>query len=147
MDFVFGGFAGLLTASDRHRAINILNVVTGTEAVEAQPDFHAAIAADPETIGIVISGTGSKVASRTRAGVVKSGGGGLYLGDLGSAADIGRRSIHATTSRPAAKKPRTSFGGRWLIFLARMNPIRWLRRCIGLLRQQRSWRGLPERCL
>ncbi|MCB0826160.1 MAG: hypothetical protein KDC26_08215 [Armatimonadetes bacterium] len=96
VDFVFGGFAGLLTASDRHRAINILNFVTGTEAVEAQPDFHAAIAADPETIGIVISGTGSKVASRTRAGVVKSGGGGLYLGDLGSAADIGRRAIHAT---------------------------------------------------
>lgn len=95
-DYAFGGFAGLLTSSDRHRAISILEAVTGIGAIDAQPDFHAAIAAEPESVGIVISGTGSKVASRTRAGIVKSGGGGLYLGDLGSAADIGRRAIHAT---------------------------------------------------
>ncbi|MDK3156146.1 N-acetylmuramic acid 6-phosphate etherase [Kamptonema cortianum] len=86
-------FAGLLTSSDRFRAISYLEAIVKADKIDAYPDYYAALYADPTADLIIIAGTGSLVASKTPQGVVKSGGGGPLLGDEGSTFDIGRRAL------------------------------------------------------
>jgi len=92
-----GCFAGLLTAQDRERAIRILQEVTGVRSIDARPDYHATLSAcSPDTSACLIVGTGSLVASRTDAGIVKSGGGGPLLGDDGGGFSLGREALRLT---------------------------------------------------
>lgn len=99
-DFVAGCFAGLLTESDRHRAIALVEGVTRCRNIAAFPDYRASLAACPDTKLIVISGTGALIASKTADGVRKSGGGGPLLGDQGSAFDLGRKALARTVLTP-----------------------------------------------
>jgi len=100
--YATGCFAGLLTDADRHRALNLLESLVGSEClVSAYPDFHASLAAEEATDLIVIAGTGALIASRDDQGVVtKSAGGGPLLGDFGSAFDVGRRALGETVLAP-----------------------------------------------
>jgi len=89
-------FAGLLTAQDRETAIGYLSDIIPAPNIEARPDFHATVAAAPDCDAIVIAGTGTIIASGLSDGtIVKSGGGGILLGDEGSAMSIGRNAIAA----------------------------------------------------
>ncbi len=95
-DFVAGCFAGLLTHEDRHRAdAELAKLFQGAKAV-AMPDYGAAVAsAPPGTSVIVAAGTGSVIASMVDGRIVKSGGGGPLLGDVGSGFDIGRWGLRS----------------------------------------------------
>ncbi len=97
---VCGCFAGLLTREDAAQAEALLREVTGCQRTEARPDFHAAyVACPPETTICVISGTGSLVCSEHKGGMVKSGGGGPWFGDHGSAFGIVRTAIGELVKR------------------------------------------------
>lgn len=90
-DFVAGCFAGLLTEDDRRRALELLSWAAPRAKVVAEPDYVAALMACDEGTDIcLIAGTGSLICSRFEGKVVKSGGGGYLLGDVGSACQYGR---------------------------------------------------------
>ncbi len=94
VDAICGCFAGILTPQDASDAAAILKSVSGAEVAVARPDFHAALsAADPDTTCCVIAGTGSLVFSNASGEIVKSGGGGPLLGDVGSAFSIARAAL------------------------------------------------------
>lgn len=105
-DFAVGCFAGMLTHSDRLRAMNLLSQANIAEQIEVEPDYAAALAADPLCHTILISGTGCIVASRINGQLVKTAGGGPLLGDTGSVFDLGRIAINETflntTQKPAS---------------------------------------------
>lgn len=90
VDACYGCFAGLLTANDRYRAIGILEQSVQSQRFGADPDFAAALAADPKADHVLISGTGCIVACRQQGKLVKTGGGGPLLGDQGSVFDLVR---------------------------------------------------------
>ena len=91
-----GCFAGLLTAQDKEEAEKLLKQATKAEKVEARPDFHAAWEVAKENSDVlVIAGTGAIVCSESEGKVVKSGGGGILLGDEGSAMSVGRNALYA----------------------------------------------------
>lgn len=93
-DTVCGCFAGLLTPEDKASVEAMLKEVSGADKALGLPDFHAALrASGPDATACVISGTGSLVFSRTNGDVVKSGGGGPLLGDVGSAFAISREAL------------------------------------------------------
>jgi len=90
-DFVAGCFAGLLTQTDRDRAIELLQEIAPNAKIRAEPDYAAALmACEPGTDICLVGGTGSLVCSNFEGRVVKSGGGGYLLGDVGSASQYGR---------------------------------------------------------
>lgn len=90
-DFIAGCFAGLLTEDDRRRATELLTWAAPKAQVIAEPDYVAALLACDEGTDIcLIAGTGSLICSRYEGRVVKSGGGGYLLGDIGSACQYGR---------------------------------------------------------
>ncbi len=93
-DYACGCFAGLLTDADRQRAIHIIANILPETQIAAYPDFHASLAAEPNTDLIIIAGTGALIASKSPTGVIKSAGGGPLLGDHGSAFDLGRRALN-----------------------------------------------------
>lgn len=92
---VAGCFAGLLTAAQADQARSLLTRSFGTSRCTAVADYAAALrACDDRNALLVISGTGSLVASRTSTGhLVKSGGGGPLLGDVGSGYAVGRLAL------------------------------------------------------
>lgn len=95
IESVAGCFAGLLTDSQATEAKLLIAEIFKTPRCVAVPDYAAALRAcdDPNAL-LVISGTGSLVASRTGTGsLVKSGGGGPMLGDDGSGFALGRLAI------------------------------------------------------
>lgn len=93
---VVGCFAGLVSMDQESAIRNILLEITNCPKIQIYPDYAASLFAAPtDTDVVVISGTGSIVCSRQGEAIVKSGGGGLLLGDFGSAFDIGRTLIHA----------------------------------------------------
>jgi len=100
-DFTCGCFAGLLTDTDRQRAIQLIANILPETQISAYPDFHASLAAEPNTDLIIIAGTGALIASKSPTGVVKSAGGGPLLGDHGSAFDLGRRALNKLVLNPA----------------------------------------------
>ncbi|MBX3096436.1 MAG: hypothetical protein KF812_06195 [Fimbriimonadaceae bacterium] len=87
--------AGLLTDSDQRKAKALLKSVLDVPKVFACPDYYATVAADPEADVVVIAGTGVAIASMRDGVIRKSGGGGFWLGDQGSAASIGRAALAA----------------------------------------------------
>lgn len=94
VDSICGCFAGILTPEDADAASKVLQEITGATRSDARPDFHAALsAADPDTTCCVIAGTGSLVFSNSNGVVVKSGGGGPLLGDVGSAFSIAKAAL------------------------------------------------------
>ncbi len=100
VDAVCGCFAGLLTQNDATRAEAVLREVTGCHRTQALPDFYAAyVACPPKTTICVISGTGSLVCSKYKGEIVKSGGGGPWFGDHGSAFGIVRAAIGEMVKR------------------------------------------------
>lgn len=93
-DYIAGCFAGLLTADDRSRAIELLRQVSPRAIIRAEPDYVAALmACEPDTDICIVGGTGSLICSRFQGRVVKSGGGGYLLGDVGSACQYGRAAL------------------------------------------------------
>ena len=91
---VCGCFAGLLTKDDRERGELHLRHLFPYAAVRAEPDYAAALFAnEPFPDLCVICGTGSLICSRAEGNVVKSGGGGYILGDIGSAYQFGRDAL------------------------------------------------------
>lgn len=92
---VVGCFAGLLGSERHDAALAFLGAIAPGVMSEAYADFVGALAAAPErTDVVVISGTGSVVASWQKGQPVKSGGGGPLLGDHGSAFDVGRNALY-----------------------------------------------------
>ena len=92
--FVCGCFAGLISDEVRQKGLEHLRTLFPGAIVRAEPDYTAALyAAPPETDICVISGTGSLVCSRIGGRVVKSGGRGYLLGDVGSAYQFGRDAL------------------------------------------------------
>lgn len=93
-DVICGCFAGLLTPEDKTDVEAMLREISGAPVALGLPDFHAALrACGPDATACVISGTGSLVFSTSEGGVVKSGGGGPLLGDVGSAFAISREAL------------------------------------------------------
>jgi N-acetylglucosamine kinase-like BadF-type ATPase len=93
-DFIAGCFAGLLTSDDRARAIELLQQIAPQAKIRAEPDYVAALmACEPDTDLCLVGGTGSLVCSRIGDKVVRSGGGGYLLGDVGSACQYGRAAL------------------------------------------------------
>ncbi len=94
-DCVAGCFAGLLIEEDRRRALDLLRDLAPHAKLRAEPDYVAALmACDPNTDLCLVGGTGSLVCSRFQGRVVRSGGGGYLLGDVGSACQYGRAALH-----------------------------------------------------
>lgn len=97
---VCGCFAGLLTDENRTDAEAMLSSLFPDAKVCARPDYYAALAAcPPETTVCVIAGTGSMVCSWYKGSVVKSGGGGPWFGDHGSAYGIVREALSEILKR------------------------------------------------
>lgn len=93
-DYICGCFAGLLTDEDRSRAQTYLQALYPAAKVHAEPDYAAAYFASEDGTDIcVIAGTGSLVCSRINGRMVKSGGRGYLLGDIGSAYQVGRDAL------------------------------------------------------
>lgn len=92
-DFVCGCFAGLLVSDDRIRAVEMLHTIFPNAAIRAEPDYFAALMASDDADVCIIAGTGSLVCSRKDGAVVKSGGRGYILGDVGSAYQYGRAAM------------------------------------------------------
>jgi glucosamine kinase len=92
-DFVCACFAGLLIQDDRLRAEEMLRTVFPGAEVRAEPDYYAALMASDDADICVIAGTGSLVCSRHEGRLVKSGGRGYILGDIGSAYQYGRAAM------------------------------------------------------
>jgi glucosamine kinase len=93
-DYVAGCFAGLLIESDRERALALLRSIAPHAQIRAEPDYVAALmACEPPPDLCIVGGTGSLVCSRHEGGVVRSGGGGYLLGDVGSACQYGRAVV------------------------------------------------------
>jgi N-acetylglucosamine kinase-like BadF-type ATPase len=91
-------FAGLLTRADRIQATKILRDLFPGAVIRVEPDYAAALSiCPPEADACVIAGTGALICSwkSGKAGrqVVKTGGGGYLLGDVGSAFDFGRAAL------------------------------------------------------
>ena len=99
---VFGCFAGLVDEEIRLKAIAYLKTLfPSAKKVDARPDYVAALAACGKgTDACVIAGTGSIVCSWSESTVVKSGGRGPILGDVGSAASVGRGLLNAYLDEP-----------------------------------------------
>lgn len=77
--------AGLLTDQDKSDLKGLVSELLPDAEVIPYPDYAASLSAcdDPDAI-CVISGTGSLISSFGVNGIVKSGGGGPLLGDVGS---------------------------------------------------------------
>lgn len=77
--------AGLLTDEDKSEVNDFVSGILPGARISTFPDYAASLAAcdDPDAI-CVISGTGSLISSFGENGIVKSGGGGPLLGDVGS---------------------------------------------------------------
>lgn len=103
-DSVCGCFAGLVDASVHALALaHLRQIFPGTVRLRAEPDYAAALAAcGPEATACVIAGTGSIVCSMVEGALVKSGGRGPLLGDVGSASQIGRRALSLYLDDPSA---------------------------------------------
>lgn len=100
-NFVCGCFAGLLIEADRERAIEMMRGIFPQAELRAEPDYYAALMASDDATVCVIAGTGSLVCSRQDGRVVKSGGRGYILGDVGSAYQYGRAALlHFLDSGP-----------------------------------------------
>lgn len=105
-DFVCGCFAGLVNEDLRNRGLDYLNEAFPGAKVRAEPDFMAVYyAAPPDTDVCVIAGTGSLVFSVLPTGLVKSGGRGYILGDLGSGFTYGRDAINHFLDHPREASP------------------------------------------
>lgn len=91
VDAVYGCFAGVLRA-DEEQCARVLKKATRARRARAESDCAAALASFPDsTLVGVIAGTGSSIFSRIDGQLERSGGGGPFLGDPGSAVDIMRR--------------------------------------------------------
>lgn len=99
---VFGCFAGLIDEAARLTAIGFLKrLFPSAQRIDAAADYVAALAAcGKDTHACVIAGTGSIVCSWSDGKVIKSGGRGPVLGDVGSAAHIGRGLLNAFLDEP-----------------------------------------------
>lgn len=99
--YVCGCFAGLVSDDRRRTGEEILrNIFPGAE-VRAEPDFTAAFYASPaETNICVIAGTGSLVCSKKGNQIIKSGGRGYILGDVGSGFQFGRDALLSYLDNP-----------------------------------------------
>jgi N-acetylglucosamine kinase-like BadF-type ATPase len=94
-DRVCGCFAGLLPGPGREQATSLLKTLFPRSTCRAEPDFTAAFYACPEGTDIcVIAGTGSLICSLEQNRIVKSGGRGYILGDLGSSQQYGRDALN-----------------------------------------------------
>jgi N-acetylglucosamine kinase-like BadF-type ATPase len=94
---VLGCFAGLVDEAVKIQAIGYLKQLFPTaKKIDAQADYVAALAAcGKDADACVIAGTGSIVCSWSDGKVLKSGGRGPILGDVGSAANIGKALLNA----------------------------------------------------
>lgn len=95
VESVCGCFAGLLTTEQKEKVVAILRSITKCEKVAAYPDYYAGweIAKDQGDL-LVIAGTGVLICSERNDKLVKSGGGGILMGDHGSTTSIGRNALH-----------------------------------------------------
>ncbi len=111
VDAVCGCFAGLLTDSDALQASDLLRTLTKCDRVGAFPDYFAAweIAKEQGEL-LVIAGTGVLICSEEYGKVVRSGGGGILLGDHGSTASIGRNALY----RLVVSAPSSAEGGAFV---------------------------------
>ena len=100
---VFGCFAGLIDDEVRQRAIGYLKrIFPSVKLIRAEADYVAALAAcGKDTDACVIAGNGSIVCSWKDGAVVKSGGRGPVLGDVGSASHIGRLLLNRYLDEPS----------------------------------------------
>jgi len=100
---VFGCFAGLIDDEVRNRAIGYLKrIFPSAKTIRAEADYVAALAAcGKDTDACVIAGTGSIVCSWQDGRVVKAGGRGPVLGDVGSASHIGRLLLNRYLDEPS----------------------------------------------
>lgn len=107
IDAAYGCFAGVLTADESDCQAALAEAASvPTERCRAESDCAGALASFPATVTIgVIAGTGSSVFGRVEGRLIRSGGGGPFLGDPGSAVDIMRRWLNqevvTATSRPS----------------------------------------------
>lgn len=106
-DYLCGCFAGLINEDGRRLAESILRQLFPEASLRVEPDFAAALYASPPGTDVcVIAGTGSLVCSQHDERIVKSGGRGYILGDLGSAYQLGRDAIVYFLDHPnAASEP------------------------------------------
>jgi N-acetylglucosamine kinase-like BadF-type ATPase len=94
---VFGCFAGLIDETVKSTALGLLKqLFPSAKMIDAQADYVAALAAcGKDTDACIVAGTGSIVCSWADGKVIKSGGRGPILGDVGSAANIGRALLNS----------------------------------------------------
>ena len=104
-DYVCGCFAGLINDTVRTKGLQLLGDLFPKAQLRAEPDYFAALLANPETDVCVVSGTGSLVCSRRNGIVVKSGGRGYILGDEGSGFQFGRDALLNFLDRPKDVSP------------------------------------------
>lgn len=87
----------------RTRAETILHELFPTAQVRAEPDYTAAFFASPIGTDVcVIAGTGSLICSWSGRKIVKSGGRGYIIGDVGSGYQYGRDALIAYLDKPDA---------------------------------------------
>ena len=101
---VFACFAGLINDEVKAKALAMLKpIFPGTKILDAQADYVAALAAcGKDATACVIAGTGSIVCSWQDGRVIKSGGRGPMLGDVGSASNVGRGLLNAYLDEPSS---------------------------------------------
>ncbi len=93
-DYVCGCFAGLVSEEYKQILGRMLEGFLPGAKIEIYPDYYAVFSAALDPKGCcVISGTGSMVCSKVGKELKKSGGGGLLIGDEGSAFSIGRSAL------------------------------------------------------
>jgi len=96
----------LISDEVRRRGEDFLRSFFPGATVRAEPDYTAAFYASPaETDVCVIAGTGSLVCSKSARGIVKSGGRGYILGDVGSGYQYGRDAVMRFLDEPEAASP------------------------------------------
>ena len=100
---VCGCFAGLINDDTRRRAESILGELFPGAKVRAEPDYWAAFFASPPGTDVcVIAGTGSLICSWSDRKIIKSGGRGYIIGDIGAGFQYGRDALVAFLEDPTA---------------------------------------------
>lgn len=93
-DRVCGCFAGLLAERDKGEAVSLIKSLYPNAICRAEPDFFAALKACPEGTDIcIVAGTGSVVCSEVNGRLVKTGGRGYIIGDVGASQQYGRDAM------------------------------------------------------
>lgn len=115
---ICAGVAGAGSSRVARRITSYLTRAFPNASIRVITDIELALyAAAPEGPAVVIiAGTGSAVGGRNAAGqIVRAGGWGPWLGDDGSAYDIGRRAVKAALRARDGLGPGTTLGEKILL--------------------------------